>query len=70
MFAALPGNNPITYGPGNAPMLTDPNPPLLFTNVTVTNNPKRKREQSLEWHKRSESLGWHKRVVKRFGSSI
>lgn len=60
-FSALPGNNPVTYGPGNAPMLNETNPPTLLTNITVINNPKRKREQS---------MSWHKHVVKRFGSNF
>jgi len=54
---ALPGNNPVTYGPGNAPMLRDPKPPSILPNVTVSNPSKQKRE----------AFNSHKRVVRRSG---
>jgi hypothetical protein len=54
-FNALPGNNPVTYGPGPAVMVPDSNPPRLFCNVKISDTPKRKREP----------FKMHKRLVKR-----
>jgi len=43
-LSALPGNNPVTSGPGAAPEPTETNPPSILCNSTVNVSPRRKRD--------------------------